>query len=333
MRGVEACSPSVEEKYCDLCHLSEAVYMRTYSGERLCQRCFVKTFERRVSKTISRYSMFRYDDRIVVAVSGGKDSLSLMDVLARVESLHPYAELVAVTVDEGISGYRDEAVGIARVETRGRGLEHFVVSFKDQFGYTLDEMVTVLKERGFEVYPCTICGVLRRKSLDRAAREVGANVVATAHTLDDVVQTYLLNIMRGDLTRPLSGRPEKHLIPRATPFRLTPEKEVAFYAYIRGMYLQTHACRYASASSRNLVRSFLSDFDASHPGALFTALRSLERISLPEKKAARVKCQICGEPSSRGTCRACEILSAVSGEARTTASHRNSTSRRTCEAK
>lgn len=295
--------------------------MRRYSGERLCRRCFIKTFERRVARTISEYGMFRYDDRIAVAVSGGKDSLSLMDLLARIESLHPYSELAAITVDEGISEYRDEAVEIARAEARGRGVEHVVVSFKDQFGYTLDEMVAVLKERSFEAYPCTICGVLRRRSLNQAARELGADVIATAHTLDDVVQTYILNIVRGDLAKPWSGRAVKQFVPRVTPFRLSPEEEVAFYAYLKGVYLQTQACRYAPTSSRNLVRLFLNGFEAKHPGALFTALRSMEKMVLPEKRATSTTCQICGEPSSREVCRACEIMGAVSGEAGTTRSH------------
>ncbi|MFB0551555.1 MAG: TIGR00269 family protein [Nitrososphaeria archaeon] len=322
MCGLEACLFLTEKRYCSLCHRSEAIHMRKYSGERLCRRCFIKTFERRVAKTISEYDMFHYDDRIVVAVSGGKDSLSLMDLLARIESLHPYSELIAVTVDEGISGYRDEAVEIARVQARNRGVEHVVVSFKDQFGYMLDEMVAVLKGRGSETYPCTICGVLRRRSLSQAAREAGADVVATAHTLDDVVQTYILNIMRGDLAKPWAGRVKNQLIPRVTPFRLTPEKEAALYAYLRGMYLQTHACKYASTSSRNLIRFFLNDFEAKYPGSLFTALRSLERMPLRDKTAVSMKCRICGELSSREMCRACEILGTVSGKVGKTPSHR-----------
>lgn len=333
MCGMGACSPLAEETHCSFCSRSEAVYLRRYSGETLCQRCFINAFERRVAKTISKYSMFRFDDRIVVAVSGGKDSLSLMDVLVRIESFRPYAELIVVTVDEGISGYRDEAIEIARRETRGRGVEHVIVSFKDRFEYTLDEMVAVLKERGSGVYPCTICGVLRRKLLNQAARELGADVVATAHTLDDVVQTYILNIMRGDCAKSRARIADNHLIPRVTPFRFTPEREVAFYAYVRGMQFQTYACTYAPTSSRNLVRSFLNDFDAKYPGALFTALRSLERIDFPVKRAPRMKCQICGEPSSREMCRACEVLSTVFGDTSTTRIHRSRTSRRISEAK
>ncbi|MCX8202097.1 MAG: TIGR00269 family protein, partial [Candidatus Caldarchaeum sp.] len=83
---------------------------RVYSGEKLCRKSFIKTFEKRVVRTIGRYGLLRRDDRIAVAVSGGKDSLSLLHVLKKVEENFPRAELFAVSVDEGIPGYRDEAL-------------------------------------------------------------------------------------------------------------------------------------------------------------------------------------------------------------------------------
>ncbi|MEM2766682.1 MAG: hypothetical protein QXG75_06085, partial [Candidatus Caldarchaeum sp.] len=93
---------------CNVCGEGRVVYHRVYSGEKLCRKCFVKTFVKRVRRTIARYGLLRKDDRIAVAVSGGKDSISLLHVLKKIESGFPKAELFAVTVDEGIEGYRDE---------------------------------------------------------------------------------------------------------------------------------------------------------------------------------------------------------------------------------
>lgn len=97
----------------------------------LCKRCFTQSVEEKTRATIAKYQMFRFDDRIAVAVSGGKDSVSLLHVLAKIELRHPKARLVAVTVDEGIRGYRDEALKIAAENCEKLDVEHRVVSFKE----------------------------------------------------------------------------------------------------------------------------------------------------------------------------------------------------------
>jgi tRNA(Ile)-lysidine synthase TilS/MesJ len=174
----------------------------------LCKRCFTKSIEEKTRATIAKYQMFRFDDTIAVAVSGGKDSVSLLQILAKIELRHPKARLVAVTVDEGIRGYRDEALKIAAENCEKLAVEHRVVSFKELFGYTFDQMVKRLKGKdGVKLTPCAYCGVLRRKALNTAARKIGADKLATAHTLDDEVQTILLNILHGDVLRIAKEKP------------------------------------------------------------------------------------------------------------------------------
>ena len=120
--------------------------------------------------------MFEMDDRIAVAVSGGKDSVSLLHILSRIEVDFPKTTLKAVTVDEGIKGYRDEAIKTARKNCNQLGIEHLTVSFKELFGYTMDEIVQ--KTRTKKLTPCAYCGVLRRRALNVAARQVSANKIA-----------------------------------------------------------------------------------------------------------------------------------------------------------
>ena len=98
---------------CTICKQREAFFFRPYSGESLCRRCFIKSIEEKVRATIAKYKMLEYDNRIAVAVSGGKDSLSLLHILAKIEQKYPKASLVAVSVDEGIRGYRDKAIKMA----------------------------------------------------------------------------------------------------------------------------------------------------------------------------------------------------------------------------
>jgi len=182
--------------------------------------------------------MFRFDDRIAVAVSGGKDSLSLLHVLAKVEKRYPKASLVAVTVDEGIRGYRDEALKIAAENCEKLNIRHFTVSFKELFGYTFDQMVKRMMRKGNRETPCAYCGVLRRKALNVAARKVKADKLATAHTLDDETQTILLNIFHGDVLRMAKEKPatdEVHpkLVPRIKPFCEIPERRRHFMLILR----------------------------------------------------------------------------------------------------
>ncbi|MBC7130096.1 tRNA 2-thiocytidine biosynthesis protein TtcA, partial [Candidatus Bathyarchaeota archaeon] len=250
------------EKMCSVCKRREAFFFRPYSGEKLCRRCFVNSIERKVRATIAKYNMLTFDDRIAVAVSGGKDSLSLLHVLTKIEQEYPQSSIVAVSVDEGIKGYRDEALELAALNCEKLGIEHHVISFKELYGCTLDEMVEVLRTKNDVLTPCAYCGVLRRKALNIIARKVKATKLALAHTLDDEVQTVMLNILHGDVMRiarekPVTDEAEK-FVKRIKPFCEIPEKESTLYAYVKGIKFQSIPCPYASEAMRNDIRVFLN---------------------------------------------------------------------------
>src|SRR6267143_1957543 len=170
-------------------------YTRKYSGESLCAQCFRESIVEKTRRTMSKYGMVAQGDRVAVAVSGGKDSLSLLKVLHEL-SAPRRATLVAISVDEGVAGYREEALEHARSLTAELGIEHLTVSYKDLFGFSLDEALNWKDER--VTSSCSFCGVFRRRAIDEAAVKAGASVVATAHNLDDYVQTFLMNLMHGD---------------------------------------------------------------------------------------------------------------------------------------
>jgi len=303
---------------CNICKRRDAFFFRPYSGEKLCKKCFAISIENKVRATIAKYSMLEHDDRLAIAVSGGKDSLSLLHILARIERKFPKASLVAVSIDEGIKGYRDKALEIAAENCKKLSVEHHIVSFKELYGCTQDEIVRRLKKEGkTELTPCAYCGVLRRKALNIVAREVKADKVATAHTLDDETQTILLNILHGDPLRiarekPVTDDVHPKLVQRIKPFCRIPERETTLYAYIKELRFQDMPCPYASEAMRNDIRLFLNRMEHKHSGTKFTMFKSIEKIRPAIAKIVRKEelneCNKCGEPTTERICKACQML-------------------------
>jgi len=294
--------------------------MRPYSGEKLCAKCFCGSIEDKVRATLAKYGMLQHDDRIMVAVSGGKDSVTLLHILAEIERDFPKASLRAVTVDEGIRGYRDEALKFAVKNCRKLRVEHVVTSFKDLFGVRLDELVKLIEEKARArsgLTPCAYCGVLRRRALNVAAREAGVDKLATAHNLDDETQTILLNMIHGDALRIARVKPsltESHpkLVQRVKPLCEVPEKEIAFYAYLRRIEFQGVPCPYASAALRNDIRVMLNRMEERHAGIKFSLFKSAERIRPALERMAEEarlrECKFCGEPTVGDVCKLCGML-------------------------
>jgi uncharacterized protein (TIGR00269 family) len=302
---------------CSVCDRREAFFFRPYSGVKICRRCFVDSIEAKVRATIAGYRMLGFDDKVAVAVSGGKDSVSLLHILAKTERKYPKAQLSAITVDEGIKGYRDEALEIAAENCKKLGIKHHVVSFKELFGYTFDQIVSRVKRKGdHKLTSCAYCGVLRRRALNLAARDLKVDKIATAHTLDDETQTILLNIFHGDILRlakekPITDEVHPKLVQRIKPFCEIPEKETALYAYVRKIEFQSKPCPYASQALRNDARAMLNMMEEKHPGMKFTIFKSIERIRPALEEEARKEglgeCTECGEPTTDRMCRTCQM--------------------------
>jgi uncharacterized protein (TIGR00269 family) len=259
--------------------------------------------------------MFEIDDRIAVAVSGGKDSISLLHIMVKIERGFPKSSLCAITVDEGIEGYRNEATRMAAENCVNLGVEQITVSFQELYGYSMDEIVE--KTQQDKLTPCAYCGVLRRQALNIAARRVNADKIVTAHNLDDEVQTFLLNIVRGNPLRSVrldhvSDLKVHGLIPRTKPFREVLEREVALYAYIKQISFQEIPCPYAGQALRNDIRDTLNRLEKKHPGMKYSSHGSMGKIR--ETMKGRVKgmplneCKNCREPTTGIECQTCQLL-------------------------
>ena len=138
----------MDSQVCSACKTREAFFYRQYSGERLCRKCFSESIEAKVRSTITRYHMLNFNDHLAIAVSGGKDSLSLLHILAKLKRSRPKTNFTAVTVDEGIKGYRNEALEIAASNCKKLEIPHHIVSFKQLYGFTLDELISKARKNG-----------------------------------------------------------------------------------------------------------------------------------------------------------------------------------------
>jgi uncharacterized protein (TIGR00269 family) len=294
---------------------AKAVYYSVYSGHSFCAKCFMKSVEQRVRATINRYKLFDPEDRIVIAISGGKDSQVLATIIAKVEKDFPGATLSALIVDEGVPGYRDFGLRRSKELCDELGIELTTTSFKELFGYSLPEIVSIAEQKGVSLGACTFCGILRRRAINVKAKELGATKVATGHNLDDEAQTALMNLLRGDVVRLLRLGPKPveefpGFVPRVKPLRYIPEKETTLYAYFKGYPLYEVECPYVRESMRDEIRSILNEIEGRHPGTKYAIVRAADRLSaMGASLKVRVgSCKYCGEPTSRDVCRACELL-------------------------
>jgi len=292
-----------------------AVTLVRYSGAHLCKEHFLEFVRRKVSREVRRQVKLPEKATVAVAVSGGKDSIATLRILHDLFGPRRGTRLLVITVDEGIRRYRPPSLKIVARHCTDIGVEHHVVSFKDDFGLTLDST----RRRWGQSTPCTYCGVLRRHCLNRKARELGADVLATGLNLDDTAQSVLMNICRGDVGRLARlgphGRLQPGLIRRVQPLRQVTDKEAFLYVTLMGYPVHHSVCPYAADAMRNRFRELVSGLERASPGTRFCILNSAEamRAALEERcpPAELVRCRNCGEPSADGLCEACMLVQSL----------------------
>jgi len=290
---------------------SKAVAYVPYLGDYLCREHFVEYFERRVLETLKTFRLVEPGDRVAVAVSGGKDSLTTLYLLKKFSGEFGI-EVIGVAVDEGIAGYREYKLKALADLAERLGVRIFIGRFEDYFGLTLDEAVGVLKEKGFEYKPCSVCGVFRRYVMNKLARELGATKLATGHNLDDEVQVFVMNalkahiegVVREGITSVAGG---EGLVPRIKPLYFVTEKEVLTYTLLKGIQTPFVECPYIAYALRHPVRHWVNEVEDKAPGFKYRilAVKELARKALPQPPGGAQKCVVCGEPSSKPVCKAC----------------------------
>lgn len=287
-----------------------------YCGEPLCTKHFLRKTWKRLKRHMAGQDLIGSGDIVGIAYSGGKDSTVLLHILHELFSKRPDIKLVAITVDEGIKAYRPESLRLASRTCKKLGVRHVVISAKEEFGLSVDQIVRRLPKTGLT--PCSYCGVIRRYLLNKAAARAGCTKVATGHNLDDEAESVLMDFVRGDLNKMvrLGARVGVGSFPgfiqRVKPLRQLPEREVAIFAMMNGWEFDSAKCPYHGAALREDVRDAINAIEEKHPGAKYAIVGTADRILPAIRKSfigpAPVLCRMCGELASRELCRYCEYL-------------------------
>ncbi len=293
---------------CILCGEPAVIHQRPV-GRYLCGTHLAADLEQRVAGTIASQQQVVPGDCVAVALSGGKDSTALRLLLHGLFGSRKDLRLVAVTIDEGITGYREATIRSAVDLVRRLEVEHQTVSFGELFGDSLD---TILKGR--DPQACSICGILRKKALVVGAQRAGATKLATGHNLDDEAQSVLMNVLRGDLMRLVrnSGADSGgRFIPRVKPLMYVQEKEIATYLMVQGIWEELPECPYAVHALRREVRTLLAGIEYRHPGTMLRLLGNKKIVETAfQKKGAGEPvgtCRECGDPCSGDLCQLCQL--------------------------
>ena len=298
---------------CSKCGNPKVIYKREQSGQILCKDCFIESIEKKVNQTVKKEKLLEKGDKVLVALSGGKDSVTTLQILDSFRQRN-IIDICAVTVDEGIANYRQEGVDIAKRHAERLGIEHKVVSLKEEYGITLDEIMQRPNHKG----SCTYCGVFRRTIINKAAREMGATKIATGHNLDDEVQAIMMNYLEGNtdnlpkLGAKTESKAEEFTV-KIKPLREIPEREIGLYVVAKELEVHFDSCPYAMQSFRGEISEVLNQLTEKHPTIKFSTLRGYDKIKnvlKPEmqKDYAHGRCKRCGEPAANELCKACSFL-------------------------
>jgi len=301
-------------KTCSKCKKPAITFIR-YNGTHLCKNHFIEYFERRVKKDIKKQGKTIKGIKIGVALSGGKDSTVVLHLIHDIFSKRSNTEIFAITVDEGIKGYRPESIKIAYENCKKLGIKHYILSFKDTIGITLDDIA----KKDDELAECSYCGVFRRLCLNTKARNLGIDKLVTGHNLDDMSQSILMNFVNSDMQKLARLGPHKKiqpgLVPRMLPVRIIPEKEVALYAILKNIEYHDGVCPYAIHALRGDFKEVIDNLEYKHPGTRHGILSSYDSIKeiLIEKYPPTDlnKCAKCGEPTSQNLCKACILKNRI----------------------
>ncbi|KAF2812252.1 adenine nucleotide alpha hydrolases-like protein [Mytilinidion resinicola] len=277
---------------CAVCQTNRALILRPKNHQKLCKPCFISVFEAEIHHTITTNSLFHRGERIAVGASGGKDSTVLASVLKTLNERYDYGvELILLSIDEGIKGYRDDSLETVKRNAKQYGMPLTILGYDELYGWTMDQVVEQVGKKG----NCTYCGVFRRQALDRGAAKLGVRHVVTGHNADDVAETVLMNLLRGDLPRlsrttsivtstpsivPSSPETTSHTnIKRSKPLKYAYEKEIVLYAHHKNLDYFSTECLYSPEAFRGSARALIKNLERVRPSAILDVVRSGEDMA------------------------------------------------------
>src|SRR5688572_24027215 len=237
-----------------------------YEGNKLAKR-----LRRLVGQAVSDYDMIREGDKVMVCLSGGKDSYALLDVLLHLKARAPVSfDIVAVNLDQRQPGFPEHVLP-QYLESRG-------VPYRIAVQDTYSVVKRVIPE-GKTM--CSLCSRLRRGVLYRVAGELGATRIALGHHRDDIIETFFLNLFYGGTLKAMPPRllsdDGRHVVIR--PLAYCDERDLAAYAEAKRFpIIPCNLCGSQDNLKRREIKSMLREWEKRHPGRVDTILTSLQNI-------------------------------------------------------
>jgi uncharacterized protein (TIGR00269 family) len=306
--------------YCD----KSAIIHRRYSGESFCQECFIKNIEKNIYSTISKYKMVSPHNKIIVALSGGKDSIALLYNLIKIqEKKYSSKPITALSIDEGINNYREDCLKTAKKFCETQNVEHKIISFENEIGKTLDEIINVKKKSNESAYACNYCALLRRRLLNDHAKKLGGDVLAIGHNLTDVAETFMMNILykrfqlisNQYIQKQESPQINQFFIKKIMPLMRIPEEEIVHYVNFKKLSYYPYHCPYREKEPivRKRVLNFIEECKKFSPEIEFNLFNGFLELSqtlyIHNEKGTTNFCNICGYPSGNmEICSYCQFL-------------------------
>jgi len=298
---------------CTVCRGPAVLDVRRHNAN-FCTEHFVKHCRDQVARTIKQFTMIGPGERILVAVSGGKDSLGLWDLLLDLD----YA-VDGLYLGLGIGDYSDESHDYAQGFAARRGARLTVIDLPAEYGYDIPSGAKAARR-----VPCSACGLSKRHLFDKAARDGGYDVVATGHNLDDEAAVLFGNVLHWSteyLGRQLPVLPARDGFPRKVkPLVRLGEREMAAYCVLRGIDYIVEECPMAVGNRHIGYKEALNEVEARSPGSknafYFGFLERASHLFTPEAEADQETlepCARCGAPTTAGVCAFCRLVERSEG--------------------
>lgn len=300
---------------CRKCGSKASVNMRQHKLA-LCKEHYLAWIPEQTERFIKKYGMFTREEKVLVAVSGGKDSLALWDILVRLD-YQADGLYIGLGIDEGMA-YSSESQRLAQKFADENNLTLHVVDVEQEYGQPIPALADMSRRgRG---RPCSVCGLTKRHVMNRIARDLGYAVLATGHNLDDEAAVLFANTLNwsGDLLlRQGPVLPERPgLARKVKPLCRFYEREMTVYALLRGIEYIYDECPYAAGSTTTYYKELLNQLETERPGTkLAFYVKFLEArkqglfVEHDRARATLVSCPSCGQPTSApGLCSFCRLL-------------------------
>ncbi len=295
---------------CKTCGRPAAIEIRRHHAV-FCKEHFFEHISRQVERTIHDFAMLEPADRLLLGVSGGKDSLALWDILTDLGY-----QVDGVYIELGIggeAGYSSESLKLAEQFAKNRDLNLRIVDLADEYGYTIPEAAAETRR-----VACSVCGLSKRYVLNRVAHDGGYDVLVMGHNLDDEAATLMGNTLNWNIEyigrqHPVLPATKEGLVRKVKPLLRIAERETAAYCVLKSIDYEVDECPMVGGNTGIRIKEWLNILESQRPGVKQQFLFGfLDRVSdqfatAQQEQVVLQECSNCGQPTTAGECAFCRL--------------------------